>query len=264
MPFTLAHPAGALPLRRFLGRLGVTSALAIGSMTPDLGYFVPIGIERNETHDVLGVFVWCIPIGLILYAFYRVVLRRPLTELLPDAAVARLDTYERRRQERPPTLAAVLVSLAVGACTHVILDAFTHSHTRPVRVIEVLRRDIFRLGPIDVEVYNLLQYGGSVLGLALIGYWTYRWFLRMPPTPGPVRTVLPRLARTAAALAILATTMVCTLVRAIPPALEAEDPATAAYAFVWSAVYPGMNWLFGSTVLYAIGWHIAAKLKRGS
>lgn len=41
MPFTGSHPAAVLPLLRW-GL--IPSALVIGSMSPDLGYFLPLGI----------------------------------------------------------------------------------------------------------------------------------------------------------------------------------------------------------------------------
>ena len=43
MPFTLAHPAAVIPLCGILRRASVPSALIIGSMAPDLVYFVPLG-----------------------------------------------------------------------------------------------------------------------------------------------------------------------------------------------------------------------------
>ncbi|MGH8296134.1 MAG: DUF4184 family protein, partial [Steroidobacteraceae bacterium] len=44
MPFTLAHPAAVLPLRR--APLLRTVPLIIGSMTPDVPYFLPWRIAK--------------------------------------------------------------------------------------------------------------------------------------------------------------------------------------------------------------------------
>jgi hypothetical protein len=51
VPFTLAHPAAAVPLLRPLGRRGLLSALVIGSMAPDLWYFVPFDVTRADSHS---------------------------------------------------------------------------------------------------------------------------------------------------------------------------------------------------------------------
>ncbi|MSQ59664.1 MAG: DUF4184 family protein [Betaproteobacteria bacterium] len=48
MPFTIAHPAAALPLLRPLRGFGVLSALVIGSMTPDFPYFLTGDLTRRE------------------------------------------------------------------------------------------------------------------------------------------------------------------------------------------------------------------------
>ena len=48
MPVTIAHPIAAIPLRRPLGRLGVLSALVIGSITPDVPFFLPFSLHRTR------------------------------------------------------------------------------------------------------------------------------------------------------------------------------------------------------------------------
>ena len=41
MPYAFAHPAAVIPVAKIFGRRAVPSALAIGSMIPDVWYFVP-------------------------------------------------------------------------------------------------------------------------------------------------------------------------------------------------------------------------------
>src|SRR5581483_12465816 len=50
VPFTLAHPAAVLPLRR---RGLVFSALVVGSMAPDFEYF--FGLKRPISHTMPGI-----------------------------------------------------------------------------------------------------------------------------------------------------------------------------------------------------------------
>ena len=128
MPFTLAHPAAAIPLRRVLGSYAVLSALVIGSLTPDLSYFVPVRIPRGASHSPLALLWFCLPMGLSVYVAFHAFLKRPLVSLLPS--------YLRRRLipvvDHPGGLpaapwAGVVVSLVAGATTHILWDAFTHS-----------------------------------------------------------------------------------------------------------------------------------------
>ncbi|RKZ85433.1 MAG: hypothetical protein DRR19_16380 [Candidatus Parabeggiatoa sp. nov. 1] len=61
MPFTLSHPAAAVPLAR--GGL-VLSALVVGSMSPDFLYFLCLSTQYQFGHTFIGVFVFDIPTGL--------------------------------------------------------------------------------------------------------------------------------------------------------------------------------------------------------
>ena len=83
MPFTFAHPAAAVPLRRWLGRAGVLSALVIGSMAPDLTYFVPFGVDRASTHSLTGVLWFCLPLGVVTYYIFNFLVRPVMYVLLP-------------------------------------------------------------------------------------------------------------------------------------------------------------------------------------
>src|SRR5579859_7081779 len=60
MPFTLSHAAVVVPFRRMLP----FSALVIGSMVPDLPYFVPRLVNNHFAHGTLGFFVFCLPPGM--------------------------------------------------------------------------------------------------------------------------------------------------------------------------------------------------------
>src|SRR6185312_5398964 len=82
MPFTLAHPAAVLPLRRV--RAMSTVPLIIGAMTPDMPYYFPWRIAKHipeATHTFLGTFTLDLPMGLVLLIFLwllRVQLVAPL------------------------------------------------------------------------------------------------------------------------------------------------------------------------------------------
>src|SRR6266511_5349257 len=128
MPFTLAHPTAAIPLRRVLGRASVLSALIIGSLSPDLGYFIPLGIHRAASHNLAGFFWFCIPAGFVGYLLFHVLLRPVGYYLLPPPLRDRLPLLPDGSWLPASPLWAVLVSLIVGAATHLLWDAFTHGN----------------------------------------------------------------------------------------------------------------------------------------
>src|SRR6267142_2803077 len=70
MPFTLAHPAVVLPLRRFSPRVLSFPALVVGSITPDVGYcFGRLNVEEFS-HSFVGSLAFCLPVGLLMVAIF--------------------------------------------------------------------------------------------------------------------------------------------------------------------------------------------------
>ena len=74
MPFTPAHVAAVLPLvGKGRPKWAVPSALVIGSMVPDLLYFVPIRSDRTLSHSLTGIVTFDLALGLLCVALWRVV-----------------------------------------------------------------------------------------------------------------------------------------------------------------------------------------------
>jgi hypothetical protein len=118
MPYPFAHPAAVIPLARF----GVPSALVIGSIVPDLWYFVPLA-TRAESHSLGGLLLFCLPLGLVLYLLFHLLLKQPLVELL----YPRLSAFAAPGLPRAG-LRAVAVSIVLGAITHLAWDALAHAN----------------------------------------------------------------------------------------------------------------------------------------
>ena len=132
MPYPFAHPAAVLPLIRPMGRWGAPPALVIGSMVPDAWYLVP-GLERADSHSAAGLFLFCLPAGLLAYIAHHLF-----------------------RQEAFPSTPwhAVIVSLMVGALTHLAWDAVTHLYA--------------------YRGFYVLQHASTVLGTAFVVWWCCR------------------------------------------------------------------------------------------
>jgi hypothetical protein len=176
MPFTFAHPAAVIPLRRF--RFLHTIPLIIGSIAPDLPYYVPSRFNRLmvETHTAWGTLWLDLPIGLcvLLFAF---LLRGPLTVLMsPRARALSLQSMERFKRQPRHWLWALL-AIYIGAWTHLAWDSFTHDNGLMVKRIAALS------APISIGAYNgtmchVLQYVSSIAGLLILAIWYFRL-----PTP---------------------------------------------------------------------------------
>ena len=173
MPFTLAHPAAVLPLRR--ARLMSTVPLIIGAMTPDVPYYFPWRIAKHipeATHTFLGTFTLDLPIGLVLLLFLWL-LRGPLAAPLGPAAQAKCLAAVERFGSRPRNWALAPLSILIGAWTHLAWDSFTHADSWVVSRISALSAPVSFFsytGPLC----HVLQYASSVFGLAVLAIW-FAW-----------------------------------------------------------------------------------------
>lgn len=185
MPFTLAHPAAAIPLCGPMRRFGVLSALVIGSMTPDLVYFAPMGISRVQSHSLLGLFWFCIPFGVAAYVLFHLLLAPVLVHVLPTAIGGRLPPALMTGTIPAESRAGIVLSIIVGAGTHLIWDSATHDSGLLVGVFPALSATLFEVGGYRVFVYKLLQHGSTFLGGGAILFWICRWFLSTTPGAEP-------------------------------------------------------------------------------
>ena len=181
MPFTLAHPAAILPLRRvsFLR----TAGLVVGAVSPVLPSYLPLGPGghalrlRLDTHSLVSSYTVDLALGLVLLMAV-VLLREPLTVLLPARArwlaLQALEPFRRR----PVEWLLAPLGILIGVWSHLLWDSFTHYDGWAVRHVAVLN-DTVTIGWYSGEIFHLLQYLSSALGLLVLAWWYRR--LRVPP-----------------------------------------------------------------------------------
>jgi hypothetical protein len=196
MPFTLSHVAAVLPAYRPLTRAHLFSAAVIGSMAPDFGTLLPESLARWQTHSVPALFSFCLPMGLLAWWLTQRLIKPAVIEVLPDRA------WARARSEHPPLALSsprvwvgAAAGILLGAVTHLVLDAFTHEDARGVRMFSLL--DDFGPGIAGhtLRVYTWLQYGSSVLGLAVLVLALALWLHHAPALASPAARQLTRRER---------------------------------------------------------------------
>lgn len=252
MPFTLAHPAAVVPLRRYLGRFDVLSALVIGSLTPDMHYFFPFQPDRVVTHSLAALWWYCLPVGLALYLIYHLVLKLPLIMLLPASIAGRLAVFF------SPTLPktswrVVIVSLLIGAITHLGWDAFTHGDSRFGRGWAMLQTVVFRVNDDPTRLYDILQYVSAPLGIGLLAWWSWRW-LRCAPLHGLSARVRAIPARTIAALSMIGIPSLLAL--SSLRSSGGSDAHLSAWHFLYHAMPIAVSGFGPSVIAYGLAWHI--------
>ena len=255
MPFTFAHPAAAVPLRRPLGRYGVLSALAIGSLAPDLAYFLPLSVSRNESHSLTGLLWFSLPVGLVSYVVFHILLKGPLLGLLPPVVFRRLGGCGLRFRSLPSVpWAGLILSLLCGAMTHLLWDAFTHDHAPAVTVLPLLQAYLFSLGGYPVHVYKVLQHGSTGLGFLVMSWWLWQWLKEAELWYEPLPVMLSPLQRGLIAGAIVCFSAVAGLWAGVQT-LGPVAGVSALRAFAREAVLSGLLALGLAVAAYSVAWH---------
>jgi hypothetical protein len=246
MPFTISHAAAAFPVHA-LGRSRLPlAAIMIGSITPDLVFYIPRFAEYDNSHSLPGVFTFCMPLGLLMWWFFIRVLERPTISWLPEGWRTRLTPTP-----KPDMRAWFWAALAVvlGAITHLVWDSFTHSETPVVNALPALRNEVFNAGGVPVRFYFLLQILSSVFGLVVLAIWALR-IPRQPRVPVSVEVAeaLPRPSNRDRVVAVAFIAAMSCFVAALNYFRYSHLPAGAIMFVV----------LVGGMAGAAIGWTIVA------
>lgn len=168
MPFTLCHPAAVAVLPGNVRQHLPLAALAIGTMTPDFEYLLRLKPFSVWSHTIPGLFFFCIPMGLTAWIAWEHIARGPTRELLA------------LRIERPPhvltlpTLCVAAAAVLIGASTHLLWDAFTHSGRLGAMLIPALEEEAWRIGTYSLRWFGVLQHLSTVAGALVIGLWIVR------------------------------------------------------------------------------------------
>lgn len=237
MPFTPSHAAAVLP---FLRTPLPVSALAIGSMTPDLPFYLPVEFPW-PTHTAPAVVTTDLALGLLAWTVWHGLLAEPALAAAPASLRGRVPGPApglAARLASAPRVGWTLLALAVGAATHVAVDEFTHPRRWGPENIRALAES---WGP--MPGYLWLQYATSVLGGVVLLAWFVRWWGRTPPRPG--------VRRPGVRWAWLVLTVVGGAVGLVA-ALSAPD--------LGAAVFAGATWGggvgLGVAAVLAVAWHV--------
>jgi hypothetical protein len=242
MPITPAHAAAAWPLHRAFRRLPA-AALVIGTMSPDLEYVLRMQPLGKFGHSPQGLFVFCLPVTVVLWWAWRATILPALTPLLPPALRAAAEAPPPGRATDAVPLA--MVAALLGAATHVLWDGFTHDTGWAVALIPAMRGVPFARFP-NLPWFSIAQYTSSVTGALIALVWAAREWLRWPAdarrfAPGQ-RARLVRVALFVVAVSLAFAAVNATFATALPQragraavgAMAGLGVALAVYA-TWAA-----------------------------
>lgn len=200
MPFTLAHPAIVLPLTYLPKKWFSLTGLVIGSLTPDFEYFIRMRIQSDYSHTWIGVLWFDIPIGLFLAFIYHNIVREKLIDNTPNLIYSRLEKFKSFDWNSyfQRHWFVIILSLFIGAASHLIWDSFTHDHGYFVQKFEALVSGQELFGRV-IPTFKFLQHGSTLIGILVIAYS----LLKLDQTKTTKRTVELKYWLTLALIVIL-------------------------------------------------------------
>jgi hypothetical protein len=247
MPFTVSHAAAVLPLHRWSQHKLPLTALMIGSMAPDFGYFFSHEASRQVTHSFAGLFLFSLPAGFAVWLFYVAFLEKATITLLSDRWHTR---FAHTEAITTPLIARASLAIILGAATHLLWDAFTHRGTFVSDAFPGL------LGPTPgadwLPVHHLLHGLSSIAGLALLGNWARH--LHRQPAKSQIRPyeILER-TRVLVLWLLLAVTLIVGFLEWLPYARSRYD------AQLFSLSVGSLSGFFLAWCCIAVGLRIHAR-----
>lgn len=255
MPFTLAHPCVVAPMAR--GPL-ILSALVIGSIVPDFDHFFRYR-TGHFSHSLIGLFAFCLPVGLLLMWWFHSLVKRPTLDLLPDGDRSRLEPYSGPFDFRSPRrIGWIVVSLLIGAVTHVVWDSFTHKYGWLVENYDWPTQPLFKTKWYTPQIYSGLQHASTFAGLLAVALLYLRWRRKAPVSADcPTARLTPRqrllLALTLMVGAGLAGLAITCVIR-----LPLAGYYYAVRLFIVTWVIMTLSFLLIFWTAYAIAWRLTA------
>ncbi len=173
MPFTFSHPAIVLPLRRIFRNRVSFLALVIGSIAPDFEYFIRLRVHSDCSHTPLGLLLFNIPLGILLLLTYLFIVQKPTLNAAPNFIRRRIPVTPTNWTDLIRSSPLLILSVAIGAFSHLLWDAFTHEQAFFVEKIAWLRTEHVLFGH-SIAGYSIAQHSSTVLGGLLIGIYFFQ------------------------------------------------------------------------------------------
>lgn len=159
MPFTIAHTAAVLPVRRF--KFIDVTAFILGTMAPDFEYFIHFKPYQLHGHTWFGLLYFNLPLVMLLAVIYHRYLREAVVVHLPSPYDESKSLYK-KVDFNFRYIISFVISALMGMISHIIWDSFTHLDGYFVSRLSLLN---YNLG---YPIYKYLQHGSTVFGFIVI------------------------------------------------------------------------------------------------
>jgi hypothetical protein len=134
-------------------------------MTPDFEYFIRMKVRSEYSHTLLGLFWFDLPLGLLLCFVYHNIVRNSLIDNLPKPLNRRLTFFKSLGWTKyfKTNWSVVLISILVGAYSHLLWDSFTHETGFFVTRLPILHNPIY-FDNWSIPLYKCVQHLSTLIG----------------------------------------------------------------------------------------------------
>ncbi|RKZ85434.1 MAG: hypothetical protein DRR19_16385 [Candidatus Parabeggiatoa sp. nov. 1] len=149
----------------------------------------------------------------------------------------------------------IILSLFIGALTHIAWDSLTHQSGWVVVQLPILSLPIIETSQVSIKVYKVLQYGSTLLGATLLLYWYLKWLKQAPSLS--INALTPLSTQTKW-LIIFSIGLSASFVAGIY-GFVSKDPFTNLYSFykfVGLTVVAGILCVFVELMIFSAFWHL--------
>jgi hypothetical protein len=143
-------------------------------MAPDFVYLLRLAPRGLFGHTLVGLFAFCLPVGLATYAAYERIVRPAIVRLLPPGLQSSLRPVRR-------ALVGAAIAILIGAISHIVWDDFTHEYGWAVVRLPALREPVFAAIAPRLRWFKVLQHGSTVVGSLVVFAWAAAWVARQQP-----------------------------------------------------------------------------------
>lgn len=170
MPLSSAHPAIVLPLCKLSKKWVSSTALIIGSISPDLEYFFHALPKRTYGHDFFNAWWFNLSITILIAFIFHLIVRNPLIDNLPPFLSQRFIQFKQFNWSKHFTnyFFVIVISAWVGIYSHILWDEFTHKGSFIVESSSFLNIYLITFWQQDFFVYNLMQHLSSFVGTVFV------------------------------------------------------------------------------------------------
>ncbi|MCL6258224.1 DUF4184 family protein [Aquiflexum sp. TKW24L] len=191
MPFTFSHAALVFPINWGFKKWTSMTGLIIGSMVPDFEKFINMRPGNTISHTWEGIFLFSLPVGLLLCFIFHLLVRNPLIDNLPGHIRKRLHVYKGVNwlSHFKKHYLLICISIMIGAFSHIVLDGITKDHERLVRYSPLTGNGINLSDSIYLPFSVMIEVLSGVIGLMLV----YFFVLRLPKVTVPGQSLFNKM-----------------------------------------------------------------------